>query len=47
MPITGLRLFFTGFPIIGTLVAMYIMRNYDLTEKRASEIRIELDKRKS
>ena len=42
----GLRLFFSGFPIAGTLIAMYIMRNYDLSEKRAGEIRIELDKRK-
>ena len=45
--ITGLRLFFTGFPIMGTLVAMYIMRNYDLTEERSNEIRAELDKRKT
>ncbi|WP_405573447.1 MFS transporter [Winogradskyella sp. Asnod2-B02-A] len=45
--ITGLRLFFTGFPILGTLVAMYIMRNYDLSEERSNEIRAELDKRKA
>ena len=45
--ITGLRLFFTGFPILGTLAAMYIMRNYDLTEERSNEIRAELDKRKA
>tara|TARA_R110002111_G_scaffold79504_3_gene125920 strand:+ start:3332 stop:4741 length:1410 start_codon:yes stop_codon:yes gene_type:complete len=45
--ITGLRLFFTGFPILGTLVAMYIMRNYDLSEERSNEIRSELDKRKA
>ena len=45
--ITGLRLFFSGFPILGTLVAMYIMRSYDLTEERAGEIRTELDKRKT
>ncbi|RED43177.1 GPH family glycoside/pentoside/hexuronide:cation symporter [Winogradskyella eximia] len=44
--ITGLRLFFTGFPILGTLAAMYIMRNYDLTEERSNEIRAELDSRK-
>jgi glycoside/pentoside/hexuronide:cation symporter, GPH family len=43
--ITGLRLFFTGFPILGTLAAMYIMRNYDLTEERSNEIRAELDSR--
>lgn len=45
--ITGLRLFFSGFPILGTLVAMYIMHNYDLSEDRANEIRAELDRRKS
>ncbi|WP_340156677.1 MFS transporter [uncultured Winogradskyella sp.] len=44
--ITGLRLFFTGFPILGTLAAMYIMRNYDLTEERSNEIRADLDSRK-
>lgn len=43
--IIGLRLFFTGFPILGTLAAMYIMRNYDLTEERSNEIRAELDSR--
>ena len=30
----------------GTLVAMYVMRNYDVTEERAIEIRAEIDKRK-
>jgi len=45
--ITGLRLFFSGLPILGTLVAMYVMRNYNITEERANEIRAELDKRKA
>lgn len=45
--ITGLRIFYSGFPILGTLVAIYVMRNYDVTEKRAREIRAELDKRKN
>ncbi|MGB1448842.1 MAG: MFS transporter [Flavobacteriaceae bacterium] len=36
--ITGLRLFFSGLPILGTLTAMYIMRNYDISEERANEI---------
>jgi GPH family glycoside/pentoside/hexuronide:cation symporter len=44
--VTGLRLFFSGVPICGTLIAMYIMRNYDLTEKKANEIKIELEERK-
>lgn len=45
--ITGLRLFYSGFPIIGTLIAMYVMRNYDLTETRAHEIRAQLEARKA
>ena len=45
--ITGLRLFFSGLPILGTLIAILVMRNYDLTEEVAGEIRAELDKRKS
>jgi glycoside/pentoside/hexuronide:cation symporter, GPH family len=44
--ITGLRFFFSGIPIMGTLVAIYIMWNYDVDETRANEIRAELDKRK-
>lgn len=45
--VTGLRLFFSGFPILGTSIAIYVMRNYDLTEERANAIKAELDKRKS
>ena len=44
--ITGLRLFFSGLPILGTLIAMWVMNNYNLDEKRANEIRAELDRRK-
>jgi GPH family glycoside/pentoside/hexuronide:cation symporter len=36
--ITGLRIFYSLVPIIGTLTAMYVMKNYDLTENRANEI---------
>ena len=45
--VTGLRIFFSGIPILGTLVAMWVMRNYDLTEEKAREIKKELDARKS
>jgi GPH family glycoside/pentoside/hexuronide:cation symporter len=45
--ITGLRAFYSGVPILGTLIAMYVMRDYDVTEERANEIRAELDKRKA
>jgi GPH family glycoside/pentoside/hexuronide:cation symporter len=44
--VTGLRLFFSGLPIVGTLGAMYIMRNYDLTEEKAVGISEELKRRK-
>ena len=44
--VTGLRLFFSGVPICGTLIAMWVMRNYDLTESKAREIKAELDARK-
>ena len=45
--VDGLHAFFCFFPVVGTLIAMYIMRNYDITEERAGEIRIALDKRKA
>ncbi len=44
--IIGLRVFFSGFPILGTLIAMWIMRDYDLTEEKAVKISAELAKRK-
>lgn len=44
--VTGLRIFFSGVPIAGTLIAMWVMWNYDLTEKKAREIKKELDARK-
>ena len=40
--ITGLRLFFSGIPILGTLIAMWVMRNYDLTEDKAKDIKDKL-----
>ena len=36
--IIGLRLFFSGLPILGTLVAIYVMRDYEITEEKATEI---------
>jgi GPH family glycoside/pentoside/hexuronide:cation symporter len=44
--ITGLRLFFSGLPIIGTLIALYLMKDYDVTEEKSNEIRAELNARK-
>lgn len=45
--VTGLRLFFSGVPILGTVIAMFVMRTYDLDEARAREIQAELAMRKA
>jgi GPH family glycoside/pentoside/hexuronide:cation symporter len=44
--VTGLRLFFSGVPMAGTMIAMLVMRNYDLSEERANEIRAAIDLKK-
>lgn len=44
--VDGLRLFYSGVPIMGTLLAMWIMRTYDLDERRANEVHAELERRK-
>jgi glycoside/pentoside/hexuronide:cation symporter, GPH family len=44
--VDGLRLFYSGVPIVGTLLAMWIMRSYDLDERRATEVQAELERRK-
>ena len=45
--VDGLRLFYSGVPIFGTLLAMWLMRHYDLDEKRAGEVHAELERRKA
>jgi len=45
--VDGLHAFFCFFPMVGTIFAMLIMRNYSITEERAHEIRAELEKRKT
>ncbi|MCU0447213.1 MAG: MFS transporter [Microscillaceae bacterium] len=42
----GLRLFYSGVPIIGTLIAIIVMWNYDVDEARAKEVSNELARRK-
>jgi len=44
--VTGMRMFYSLLPILGVLGAMMVMRNYDLTEEKAEEIKAELEKRK-
>lgn len=45
--ITGLRVFFSGLPILGTFIAILVMRSYDIDEERANDIRRQLQDRKS
>jgi GPH family glycoside/pentoside/hexuronide:cation symporter len=44
--VDGLHAFFCFFPMIGTIFAMLIMYNYNITEERASEIRSKLAERR-
>ena len=44
--LTGLRLAYTLIPIIGTLLAIYVMRNYEIDEEEANRIRLEISKSK-
>lgn len=41
-----LRIFFVGIPILGTLTAIWVMKNYDIDEAKAREVRDLIDKRK-
>ncbi len=45
--ITGLRVFFSGLPIIGTFISILVMWSYDIDEERANEIRAQLAERKN
>lgn len=41
-----LRIFFVGIPILGTLTAIWAMKDYDIDEAKARKVRDILDKRK-
>ena len=45
--VDGLHLFFCLIPVVGTLIAMVIMRGYDLDENKANEVRKQLEERKA
>ncbi len=44
--LTWLRAVFIFIPIVGTSIAIFVMRNYDLTEQKAYEIRDALEARR-
>ena len=45
--VTGMRLFYSLLPIAGVIGAIWIMKNYDITEQKAVEIKNALAKRKA
>ncbi|MEN0046581.1 MAG: MFS transporter [Bacteroidota bacterium] len=44
--VDGLHAFFCFFPMAGTIIAILVMWNYDITEDKANEIRVQLESRK-
>ncbi len=44
--VDGLHAFFCFFPMVGTLIAMFIMKDYDVDEQKATKIKEELIKRR-
>lgn len=44
--VDGLHAFFCFFPLVGTVLAILVMRDYDITEEKAQEIRAAIDLKK-
>lgn len=42
----NLRLFFSAIPLTGTLIAIWVMRDYDISEERTQEIRAAINEKK-
>ncbi|WP_088323379.1 MFS transporter [Polaribacter tangerinus] len=40
--VDGLRLAFSGIPILGTTIAMFIMKDYNITEEKANKVSLQL-----
>ena len=45
--VTGMRAFYSLLPIAGVIGAVLIMRNYDITEERAEQLKAELAKKRA
>ncbi len=45
--ITGIRIAYTVLPIVGTLLAIAVMWNYDLSEEKSKEVRRKIEERKA
>jgi GPH family glycoside/pentoside/hexuronide:cation symporter len=44
--VDGLHAFFCFFPMAGTLLAIYVMKDYEISEERANEVRAKINARK-
>jgi len=44
--VDGLHAFFCFFPMAGTILAIYVMRDYSISEEKANEVRAEINKKK-
>lgn len=44
--VDALHAFFCFFPVVGTVIAMWVMRDYGITEETANQVRAVLDRRK-
>ncbi len=44
--VTGMRIAYILVPTLGALLAIWVMREYDVTEEKAKEIRAELERRR-
>jgi len=45
--VDGLHAFFCFFPMAGTLIALWVMSSYDISEDKANEVRKQLDAKKA
>lgn len=45
--VNGLHAFFCFFPVAGTILAIFVMRDYDISEEKANEVRAQINERKS
>ena len=45
--VDGLHAFFCFFPMGGTILAMFVMHNYSITEQKANEIKAELKEKRN
>ena len=45
--VTGMRAFYTLLPILGVILAIWVMKSYDLNEEKVNKVSLALEKRKA